>query len=315
MKIKIFGSRGSVPISNSGSISMGGNTTCIRIYDDSIPEDMALIVDAGTGFLPMGQEIMERNKMKDIQILFTHYHHDHTMGLFLSPLTFIKKFNIDLFGPLENGVGCKEMMEHLMHKPYFPVDVKEVRSHFSYAGISSISSKVILIHKQGTRLIDIDHYETLLKFEEYFPIGKGKYPIEEFIVIKMHKTRHPEKTISYRFENKKDGKIFVFLTDHENGDGVSNSMQEHIKDADVLVMDCQYSREKYDAGAVGFGHGTPNYCVKLAEMCNVKKLGLTHHDPSSTDADVWDIVREAIDCKTSPALEIFPCSDYLEINI
>jgi len=315
MKIKLFGTRGSTAISNPESIEYGGNTTCIRVYDDSIPDNMALVLDAGSGFQPMGNEIIKNNKKDLIQILFTHYHWDHTIGLLTSPITFIKKFHISLFGPLENNVGSKEMLEHLMHKPYFPVDVRDVRSHFEFSGTKSIGSKVMLIHKnESPRLIDIDHYEMLLKHNEYIEIGRGKYPVEEFIVVKMHRANHPEKTISYRFENKYDGKVFVFLSDHENTDGISTSLYNHCKDADLLIMDCQYSKEKYHSGFAGYGHSTPDYCVKLAEKCNVKKLGLTHHDPQSTDTDIEQIWFEANKCIASD-LSVFACADYMEINI
>jgi len=318
MKIKIFGTRGSVPISNSKSIRYGGNTTCLRLYDGSIPDDLALVIDAGTGFIPMGNEIMANNAKDKIQIMFTHYHHDHTMGLFLSPLTFIKKFDIDLFGPLDNGVGCKEMMEHLMVQPYFPVDVRQVRSHFTYSGVNNPHSKILVIHKEGTKIVDLDHYELIMKHDEFVPIGKGKYPLSEFIVIKMHKTRHPEKTFSYRFETNQDGKVFVFLTDHENGDGIPISMVEHCKDADLMIIDCQYNRNQYDGGFSGYGHGTPDYVVRLAEKANVKQVGLTHHDPSSSDDDIDNLVKEAVGCLT-PGKEkvpyIFACRDFMEIDI
>jgi len=316
MKIKIFGTRGSTSISNPDSIKYGGNTTCIRVMDDSIPDNVALVVDAGSGFAPMGKEIMKNNIKDHIQILFTHFHWDHTIGLLTSPLTFIKNFHIDLFGPLENGVGSKELLEHLMHKPYFPVDVRDVRSHFEFHGTKSIGSKVMLIHKNEVpRLIDIDHYELAIKYDENLEMGRGKYPLKDFIVVKMYRTNHPEKTISYRFENMEDGKVFVFLTDHENTDGISTALYNHCKDADLLIMDSQYTTEKYENGYAGFGHATPDYCVKLAQKCNVKKLGLTHHDPESTDKDIDRMVKMANLYKNKSGLEIFACADYMEIDI
>ena len=32
-------------------------------------------------------DVLAEKKIEEVVVLFTHYHHDHTQGLFLSPLT------------------------------------------------------------------------------------------------------------------------------------------------------------------------------------------------------------------------------------
>lgn len=315
MKIKLYGTRGSIPISNKDSVIHGGNTTCLRIFDDAIPNNMALIIDSGSGFVPLSKDILKDEKITDIFILYTHYHIDHTLGLFLSPLTFIKHYNITVLGPLENDMGGREMMENLMISPYFPVDIREVKSHFEYKAIKTPNARVIIIGKEGFTAIDMDHYDLLVKHNEYIPIGKGKFPLEDCLIIKMFKTNHPEKTLSYSMVNNKTKEKFVFLTDHENHDGISRNLLNHLKDANLAIMDCQYSRKKYDANCGGFGHATPDYCVRLAEHCGVKSLGLTHHDPDSTDADIDNILAEAKECLKNKDIKIFTCKDYQEIEL
>ncbi|GBE16765.1 hypothetical protein BMS3Abin15_00588 [bacterium BMS3Abin15] len=78
MKVKLYGTRGSVPVANSKSVQFGGNTTCVRVMSDCIPESMALIIDAGTGFVPLSNDILQEGGIEETLILFTHYHHDHT---------------------------------------------------------------------------------------------------------------------------------------------------------------------------------------------------------------------------------------------
>jgi len=314
MKIKFYGTRGSIPISNKESVRYGGNTTCVRIYDPCIPNNMALVIDSGSGFVPMAKDILKEGNKEQVLILYTHYHSDHTVGLFLSPITFIKNFNITLLGPLENNRGAKEMMENMMISPYFPVDVREVKSHFTYKGIKTPNARILVIHKEGYTVVDLDHFDVLLKHHEYISIGRGKFPIEECLVVRMLKTNHPEKTLSYSIKNMKTGNKFVFMTDHENCDGISKNMLDHIKNADLLVMDCQYSRHKYDNGFTGFGHATPDYCVRVAESGNVKKLGLTHHDPDSKDSDIEGIWFEANKCVKNK-LDIIACEDYQEFEL
>ena len=318
MKIKLYGTRGSVPVFNPKSVKYGGNTTCLRIIADQIPENHALVIDAGSGFIPMGNDLLRETggKLKDVIILFTHWHNDHTLGLFLSPITYFKSVKMRLLGPTENNIGPKEMMEDMMRPPYFPIDVREVRSKFEYTDIVMPQAQVILVHKKGMLLVDLDVYERIELNSEPVEIDDEFYPLSDFLIIKMHRSKHPDKTISYRFEDKKTGKSFVFLTDNENEDGFSGHLKKHVNNCDLLIMDAQYTREKYNSHTVGYGHGTPDYAVRLAEFCGVKKLGLTHHDPMSEDVDVDNILEEGKRARSEGStLEVFAAADYMTVEI
>lgn len=237
MKVKFYGTRGSIPVSGPDKVEYGGNTTSIQVISDCLPPGWALAVDSGSGFVPFAYDCLN-NGIKNIVILYTHYHHDHTMGL--------------------------------------------------------------------TKMIPFDRGE--------------KYSLEECLVIKMHKSNHPERTISYRFEERSSGRVFVFLTDHENQDGKPNRFMQHVHEADLLVMDSQYDRKRYDTMTAGYGHGTPDYCVETALQAKVSVLGLTHHDPNSSDAKIEEIVAEAERVLASmeqpaAALKIFACKDYQETEV
>ncbi|HPZ07219.1 MAG TPA: MBL fold metallo-hydrolase [Candidatus Eremiobacteraeota bacterium] len=315
MKVKFYGTRGSIAISNRESIKYGGNTTCIRIYSECLPKDLVMGIDGGTGFVPMSYDILREGVVKEVVLMFTHYHHDHILGLFLSPITFMKNIKLKLFGPVDGNIGVKKMMEDFMRPPYFPVHYKEVNSHITCMNLEFPRTLVILFHPHGYKIMNIDDFERITGSNGFIPIGKGKYPVEEFLVVTMYKSRHPEQTVSYRFEEKSTGKKFVFLTDHENEDGIPNSFKAHVEGVHLLVMDSQYSREKYDKMTAGYGHGTPDYCVRVAETLNVKKLGLTHHDPSSRDKDIEAILEEAKRASTKNDIQIFACADYEEVEV
>ena len=56
MKIKFYGTRGSVPVSEREFMEFGGNTTCVFI--SGIDEGAgAIIMDAGTGIRKLGKDI------------------------------------------------------------------------------------------------------------------------------------------------------------------------------------------------------------------------------------------------------------------
>lgn len=317
MRVKIYGSRGSLPIFNNASLKYGGNTTCLRIFNNHIPENTALVLDAGSGFLAMGHDVLTKeDNIEEILTFFTHWHHDHILGLFHSPVLFIKKYKMRMFGPKEYNNGPREMMENMMTPPYFPIDIRAVRGHFRYHDIVFPGKEVILLHKKGVKMMDVEKFEDLeLEKDATIKIKKIHYPISEFLVVKTCKTVHPNLTLSYRFEDKSTGKVFVFLTDHENQDGIPAPLVEHLEGAHLLIADCQYTRKKYDTFTAGYGHATADYVVKLAKHAGIKKVGLTHHDPNSTDADIDEIVAEARKFANDEEMKIFACADFMDVNI
>jgi len=314
MKIKFYGTRGSVPVSSPDKVLYGGNTTCVRLYSDCLPKGLTLAIDAGSGFVPLSWDALAEGNLEEVIVLFSHYHYDHTQGLFLAPPIFMKHLKLKLCGPVDQGIGPKQMLHELMRPPYFPVHHREVESHITYKDFEFPKTMVIAFHAEGGyRIMTIESYERVLAHDGMLPIGREKFHVSECLVITMHKSRHPEQTVSYRIEEKPTGTTFVFLTDHENEDGLPRSFRGHLMGADLLVMDAQYSREKYEKFTSGFGHGTPDYCVRVAEDVGVKRLGLTHHDPASTDADIAAIIKEAEETRKNPDLEVFACRDYQEI--
>jgi ribonuclease BN (tRNA processing enzyme) len=102
-------------------------------------------------------------------------------------------------------------------------------------------------------------------------------------------------------------------------------LRAHISNIDLLILDGQYTQEKYDKTTAGWGHGTGSYCATLAFQCNVKKLGVTHHDPSSSDEQIEKILSESrnkltelIGSAKAPGIkpdDIFTCHDYQVVEV
>lgn len=286
---------------------------------------MVVVIDGGSGFVPCSVDLFREGhsgEKKDIRLFFTHAHHDHNQGVPLSPFLYAKdkdgEYLADLtfYGPVDSGVGPKEVLERIMVQPLFPKHLKEVGSHLKFKGFDFPRNFVIVIHPQGgLKVLNVDEYRKLVGKGDYLPINKGKYPVGECMVITMHKSQHPEQTVSYRFEEMPTRKVFVIATDHENEPGIPTSFLEHLRGVNLLVMDSQYTEDKYQKMACGWGHGTPDYCAKVALAVKAERLGLTHHDPFSTDQDIETILGMAHDKLLDSAIKVFACKDYEMVEV
>jgi ribonuclease BN (tRNA processing enzyme) len=206
-----------------------------------------------------------------------------------------------------------------MQPPYFPVDLHEVGSHLHCVEIEHPNSTMLVIHPHGGRkVLTVEAFERLINNGGQIPFAQStKFDLSECLVITMQRSNHPERTIVYRFEERSSGLVFVFVTDHENQDGVPTRLVTHLQGADLLVMDTQYTRQKYETVTAGWGHATPDYTARVAMMVGAKALGLTHHDPGSTDTMVEDIVATAqgLLTATGSTIPVFGCRDYMVVEV
>lgn len=344
MSVKAWGTRGSIAISNPESGVYGGNTTCFEVFSQCFPKGMHVMLDAGTGFVPAGRhylaEFTNGNPLRYL-VLFSHYHHDHIGGLTLAPPTFVDQIPMDLYGPEDTGAGPKDMVEQLFTRPYFPVDHKRFVHKMRFEKLVDYDVHVILVHpKGGVRMVSMEKLSHHQKKESrQIEFGReGNFPIDECMLIRMAKANHSNANcISYRFEELPTGKIFVFCTDHEDLEALGADFRRHISGADLLVIDGQYPEKRYrdpKFGTASFGHGTPFGCVKHGLLGEVKKLAITHHDPTSTDRVLEEVIlveaREALaelgtdekflqkHCVVQVNLtadKIVLCGDYMEFEV
>lgn len=316
MKVKTYGTRGSLPVFSPLSVQYGGNTTCLRVYSDCLPTGMALSIDAGTGFLPMSLDAL-KEKVAEIVVLHTHYHHDHTQGLLIAPPIFMPDIQMRIYGPVEAGWDPRKVYQTIMQPVLHPVHLNTVAHHVTFHKIENPTIKVFAIHpKGGLKFMEIEAFRRLTAERKHLPFQTGvKYPVEECLVATMHYAEHPERTIAYRFEERPTGRVFVFLTDQECLAALPQSMRQFLKGAHLLIQDAQYSQPSYEDKRAGFGHGTPTFVTKTAQECGITRVGLFHHDPLSTDQMIEALVKEGFDAVPPVTMEVFGCHDYDEFEI
>ena len=121
LRLKFWGTRGSIPCPGPDTVRYGGNTTCFEINFDN----QRLIIDAGTGIRLLGKQILlEEGNLLNAKLFFTHTHMDHIQGLpFFAPL-YNPESNVNLYAGHLDGDnydlrGIIGTM--LMKDPVFPV--------------------------------------------------------------------------------------------------------------------------------------------------------------------------------------------------
>jgi len=86
MQVRIWGCRGSYPVSGADFMRYGGNTSCAEVWVG----DTLIVLDAGTGMRPLGQSLCSSDaprKTNRVHVLITHTHWDHIIGFpFFQPL-------------------------------------------------------------------------------------------------------------------------------------------------------------------------------------------------------------------------------------
>ncbi|HUV49649.1 MAG TPA: MBL fold metallo-hydrolase [Anaerolineae bacterium] len=254
MLIKCWGSRGSIPVSGKGYLKYGGDTACIEIKAKS---NDIIIIDAGTGIRRLGNQLMGE-KNSTYNIIFTHAHWDHVMGLpFFKPL-YSKSATLRMHKCPFHNKFVENILPMLMSPPNFPVKFSNLKATIYYEEACS----------------------------KEFKIGS--------VSITPIRISHPNGGSGYKFiENNK---TFVFLTDNELGfvhpGGLSyKDYLEFSSGADLLIHDAEYTPDDYE-NYIGWGHSEYTRVLDLAFEAGVKKLGLFHLNQERTDREMDDIVKK-----------------------
>lgn len=146
LMIKIWGCRGSLPVSGRKYIKYGGDTTALHLSY----KDTNIILDAGTGIRRMGHAV----KGKDFHLLFSHFHYDHIIGFpFFAPL-YDKNTKINIYAGERHSSRLDEILADTMRSPYFPVPFTWIKSQIQY---KNISYEPFYIDDMKIRAIPLNH--------------------------------------------------------------------------------------------------------------------------------------------------------------
>ncbi len=253
MKIKFWGTRGSIAVPGKRTIMYGGNTTCLEI---TLQSGKKVIIDAGTGIRSLGDNLSAGNENREIYLLVTHIHWDHILGF-------------PFFAPIYNP-SCKILIDG------FPTCMKGLRYTFD--------------NRMGDGFFPIKFDDLKAEINYLENLSRGKLEIDGTVIDSIP-LQHPQGGLGFRF--REEEKTLIFITDNELREDawIGKSPEEYAKfcrDADILIHDSQYTQQEIN-DRKGWGHSDYQAVFDLAHEANVKRLILFHHDPSRTDPELTAI--------------------------
>jgi len=133
LRLRLWGTRGSIPTPIADNLLHGGNTSCIQIIDPTHPQTL-LIFDAGTGIHALSSSLPQPTG-NTINLFFTHFHWDHIQGLpGFAPLYSPNTLN---FHSTHSPAELQQVLQRQMSAPYFPIEFDATPSTRTFAQILS----------------------------------------------------------------------------------------------------------------------------------------------------------------------------------
>ena len=278
IKVTFWGVRGSIPTPGRDFVRYGGNTPCVEVRCG----DTILVFDAGTGIREFSRSILKEfnEKPLDLHLFISHTHWDHIQGFPFLDVAYIKNNRVTLYGG-HTVSDLEKLILGQMEREYFPVSLFELDGEI-----------------------------------KFFTMSDNPFFINDIKIYFTH-LLHPALSLGFRIEYK--DKIFVYcadnelLDDPELADYNRRNIGNLIKNADMLIAECQYTEEEY-TGKVGWGHSSIDQVVKISNDFGVKNLFAFHHDPLHTDRDIDNMIQTAKRIAKKP-LKVYGAKERMSVII
>jgi phosphoribosyl 1,2-cyclic phosphodiesterase len=250
MRVRLWGTRGSVAAPGPETVRYGGNTACVEVRGKG---GELLVLDAGTGITRLGRSLGMGNR--EAHILLTHLHMDHIQGLGFFTLLFDPGAVVHVWGPPSIGLHLRDRLTRYLSPPLFPVRLRDLPCTLA---IHNILEDEVVIGGLRVRAALVTHPGPTVGYR----IGEGAntlayLPDHEPALGVRDFPQAPEWT-----------------SGHEIAEGV-----------DLLIHDAQYTGEEYPVHA-GWGHSSLEQALAFARLAGAKRLVTFHHDPAHSDDEI-----------------------------
>lgn len=318
MKIRFWGTRGSIPVSLTApevrakiraalqgaqgrrfegaaeldafidtlgfdlSGTFGGHSSCVQLDTGGAEH---VILDLGSGVRPLGESLVQRfgpGAPQTYHVFMSHFHWDHIMGFpFFTPV-YIPGNRIIIHACHANAEAA---LRRQQDAPSFPVHFDQLAAHITFE-----------THEPGHR------------FE-----AAG-------MRVVAHRQHHAQDSYGWRFEH--GGKSVVYTTDSEHlvGDEAQHAgFVAFFRNADTVIFDAMYSLADAISVKADWGHSSNIMGVELCQAAGVRRLVLFHHEPSYDDARIARVLEETRRfeqiTRAGAPLEVLSAWDGLELTL
>jgi phosphoribosyl 1,2-cyclic phosphodiesterase len=255
MKVKFYGTRGSMPIADPDYVHYGGNTSSSLV---TFSTGRVAILDAGTGIRNLGNDLLKKSheQYDNISLILSHTHWDHIQGFpYFEPAYDPRRnFTISICGKERVGKDLESIFATQMQNDFFPVPLE----------------------KMGAKFVFLQ--PNITAYENQWG-------------VKIAATKYSHRGDAYGYRIEEGGKVLVYCTDVEHIDGIDSNVVALSRNADLLIHDAQYTTEELK-GKKGWGHSSWEQAIEVAKQAGVKKLALFHHDPDHNDTFLSNIEKE-----------------------
>jgi len=284
MRVRFWGTRGSIAKAGPSTVRYGGNTSCVEVRSAGT----LLVLDCGTGVHGLGQALeTARTGPLRGHILITHTHWDHIQGFpFFAPLL-AEGDEWDVYAPRGFRDSVRDALAGQMQYTYFPVSLEQ--------------------------------FAATLRFHD---LVEGAFSIGDVRITAQY-LNHPALALGYRLEADGVTVVYAtdhepHSRELARGDaaalgGEDRRHVEFLAGADLVIQDAQYTAAEYPE-KVGWGHGTVESVVATARAAGARRLALFHHDPRRDD-DAMDALVAAARAAAGAGLEVLAAAEGLVLDV
>jgi phosphoribosyl 1,2-cyclic phosphodiesterase len=288
IRVKFWGTRGSITTSGKAYWHYGGETPCVEVtgYDGHEPGAAAhpgnphLILDGGSGLATLQTKLMTGACGRgegELHFLISHYHWDHVIGIpFFLPI-FVEGNRIVFYG--DSVDNLRSTLERLFTSNYSPLK-----------GTQNLAAK--LTYKQ----VNLDKEMEIAGF-------------------KVHAAPHHHLGNALTYRVQYGDAVVVYSTDHEAGNpAIDDKLVALAQSGDLWIMDAMYASEQQPAQQ-DWGHSTHLEAVQLAQKANVDNVVLFHHSPDHDDQMLDQMEFEAAESVADTPMQVLMARDGLVLDV
>jgi phosphoribosyl 1,2-cyclic phosphodiesterase len=278
MKVRFWGTRGSLPTPGRATNRYGGNTSCVEVT--SADPGHRIVLDGGSGIRVLGAALP--SSLHRVDLLLTHLHMDHIIGLgFFEPL-FRPGLEVHIWGPSSTTLPLHDRLARYLSPPLFPVSLRELPCELE--------------------LHDV-------------PLGDFALP---GMRVHAALVTHPGPTVGYRLDDGHGTLAYLSDHEPALGSRLFPEAPEWTSGfdlaagVDVLIHDAQYTDAEYP-DHIGWGHSSIGQAIEFARAAGVGRLVTFHHDPSHDDAMLDAIYADL--ASQAHGFELIPAREGARIDV